>query len=129
MSTSNYTPTIELGYNLSYFKDLGLLFCSNSSCLSSLNSNKSTTIVDIIKQHFIKHKITLRDKKIKKFLEDIKEYKIATISKSTTIENYKYYFKELPLIEEGYLCLAKECNRIFSNRKVLYLHLEEHRKN
>ncbi|UPX15128.1 uncharacterized protein EKO05_0005587 [Ascochyta rabiei] len=129
MSTSNYTPTIELGYNLSYSKDLGLLFCSNSSCLTSINSNKSTNIVEITKQHLIKqHRISFKDREVKRFLEDIKDYSIANINSLHSIENYKYFFKELKLIEEGYLCLVKECNSLFSTTKSLYLHLEKHRK-
>ena len=97
MSTLSYTPTINLGFNLSYFKDLELLFCSNTKCLTSINSSKSSNIVDIIKLHFKKHNISIRDTKIKRFLEEIKDYKVAIIDKSTTIENYKYFSKELVL--------------------------------
>ena len=101
MSTTSYTPTIKLGLDLTYYKELKILFCSNKSYLTSINSSTSTSITTIIKGYLIKHKISLKDTLIKEFLTKVEKYSLAPLATLENVEHYKYYFKELEVINTG----------------------------
>ena len=128
ISTNSYTPTIRLGLDFSYYKDLKILFCSNKSCLTSINSSKSTSITTIVKQHLLKHKISLKDKNVKEFLISIEKYSSSSIASLATIEHYKYYFKELEVNKKAYLDLVNNYNSLFTRTSTIYLYLKEYKK-
>ena len=128
MSTTSYTPTIKLGLDLTYYKELKILFYSNKSCLTSINSSTSTSITTIIKGHLIKHKISLKDTLIKEFLTKVEKYSLAPLATLENLEHYKYYFKELEVINTGYLYLVNSYNKVFTTTKAIYKHIEEHKK-
>lgn len=125
MSSSLYTPTINLGFNLAYYKELKVIFCSNNKCNTSINTSSSSTS-SIVKKHLLKHSISLKDLEVKELLFKVESLEIATISSLNYIESYKYYIKELGLAKEGYLCLVSNCNSIFINTKSFNKHLLEH---
>lgn len=127
MSLDLYTPTIDLGYNIAYNKELKVLFCYNKECLTSINtSSSSNSTITIVKKHFKKHSISLKDKNIKELYIKLENLEVASIKDLSSIENNKYYFKELKEAKKGYLCLVSKCNTIYSRKDKISKHLLEH---
>lgn len=132
MSSSSYTSTIPLGLDLSYYRELKVIFCSNIKCTRSINYNntsRTNSTTSIVKKHLTKHNISLKEKEAKTILEKVEKLELASFSSLASIENYKYYFKELGTPKEAYYCLVKDCNKLFINYKSLYKHLREHLAN
>lgn len=119
-STSNLDNTI-----ITYNKDLNLIFCSNC--------NINLTRSNYIKHLKLRHKNTLKEYKDNSKLDSLRDIldnlEIATLNTlERDIEPNKYYFKELPLILNGYKCL--ECNYININYKAIRQHYNlEHNTN
>ena len=98
MSSSSYTSTIPLGLDLSYYRELKVIFCSNIKCTRSINYNntsRTNSTTSIVKKHLTKHNISLKEKEAKTILEKVEKLELASFSSLASIENYKYYFKEL----------------------------------
>ena len=118
-----YTKVITLGFNLVYNLDLKIIICTEcKTCLNSLNTIEST------KKHLLynKHNYNKKDLKLKNLILELNKLDYNNLTNLKEIEPYKYYFKDLNLPINSYICTYKDCNYIYINKKNLIKHFKIH---
>ena len=114
-----YTIVEDLDYNLSYYKELGLLFYKE--CKTSINNIETKKN---IKKHFLKHKFSLKDKDIKALISKLDLYYLNNIDYSYNLENFKYLFKDLKKPKLAFKCIVNNCNFIIIRKRDIIQHIK-----
>jgi len=111
-------PTKVEDLNPSFFKynkDLNIIICS--TCFLTLLNTKD------IKKHLVKNHSDFYNntKDIKDIIKKLEALNITSYLDLKTIPNNTYYFKDLPLIFNTFMCF--KCNYITTSNKKLRTHL------
>ena len=119
----SYSKVTNLGFNLVYNLDLKIIICIEcKTCLNSLNT------IESIKKHLLynKHGYNKKDINFKNLILELNKLEYNNLEYLKEIEPYKYYFKNLNLPINSYICTYNNCNFISINKKNLVKHFKIH---
>ena len=118
-----YSKVTKLGFNLVYNLDLKIIICiACKTCLNSLNT------IESIKKHLLynKHKYNKNDINFKDLILELIKLEYNSLEDLKDIEPYIYYFKDLNLPINSFICTYNNCNFISIHRKNLLKHFKIH---